>query len=184
MKYISWQENMGTTPNPNMENFMSLVYKISVFSVFQNCDYITYEVKTLFLPLGTEPWVPSTTASTIKSLYSFVVNFMFPCEYGFPLNILVGTLCHQIIFLMNLLCMVLLQIRLDITGHFQLLLYFSKWFKHGSYIILVSEFLGSMIQLFIFLPIATFFCSHFIVCVCVCVCVCVHTCTVTSWPHV
>ena len=38
---------MGTTPNPNMEKFMSLVYKISVFSVFQKCDYITYEVKTL-----------------------------------------------------------------------------------------------------------------------------------------
>ena len=39
----------------------------------------------------------------------------------------------------------------------------------------MSEFLGSMIQLFIFLPVATFFCSHFIVCVCVCVFVCVHT---------
>lgn len=48
MKYISWQKNMGTTPNANMESFKSIVYKISVYSVFQKCDYITYEVKILF----------------------------------------------------------------------------------------------------------------------------------------
>lgn len=39
---------MGTTPNANMESFKSIVYKISVYSVFQKCDYITYEVKILF----------------------------------------------------------------------------------------------------------------------------------------
>lgn len=27
------------------ESFMSLAYKISVLSLFQNCGYITYEVK-------------------------------------------------------------------------------------------------------------------------------------------
>lgn len=74
----------------------------------------------------------------------------------------------------------------DITSHFQLVLYFSKWFKHCSYIILVSEFLGSMIQLFSFSPLATFFCSRFIVCVCVCMraCLCIRACTHTSWSHV
>lgn len=38
---------MRTIPNATTgkESFMSLVYKISVLSVFQNCGYITYEVK-------------------------------------------------------------------------------------------------------------------------------------------
>ena len=64
----------------------------------------------------------------------------------------------------------------DITDHFQLLLYFSKWLKHCSYINLVSEFLGRMIQLFSFSTLPTFFCSHVILCACVCVCVCARVC--------
>lgn len=38
---------MGTTPNANIENFMSLVCEISALSVFQKCGYITYEIKML-----------------------------------------------------------------------------------------------------------------------------------------
>lgn len=38
---------MGTIPNATIgkESFMSLVYKISVLSIFQNCDHITDEVE-------------------------------------------------------------------------------------------------------------------------------------------
>lgn len=113
----------------------ALFIKFLYFLYFRSTIILHMRLNIVFLTPGAEPWM--WQHSTIKSLYSFVVNFTFPYEHGFPLNILLGTWCHRIIFLMNLLCVVLLN-----RSHYQPFSVgslFSKWFKHCSYIILVSR---------------------------------------------